>query len=201
MYLQRIKVRPWEQLFGELRNICLSHDPNIFPYRNATFEVRLAHPRNFQPSASYVLRSELRFVALLLDQMAQRLGNMEAIDTLLEYENEFGEHWRMIPPIVEYTDFGEWMILDGEHRSFIADMRGVKIPMLFISGVDVRAPYVCTPLPQGWEGVKILDTVPATALKRICRKGLNDTEETKHYFRRDLSAFGSLGIRTPDSPI
>lgn len=197
MYLQTIKTRTHRRLFEELRKVRLLHDPNILPYQDAKLEIRCVHPRDFQPSALYLLRSELRFLALLMDEMVQKVGNMAKMNSLLEYDDEFGEHWRMIPPVVEYTDFGEWMILDGEHRSFIADMRSVKIPMLFISGVNPRAPYPCKVLPQGWESVGVCDAVPK--FKRFPREGLNDTEETKYHFRRDLSAFGSQGIRPSNS--
>lgn len=199
MYIQKAVRHPQPELFDQLRKVHLIGQPHILPYVNAKFEVRLASPKDFQPSALYVLQLELSFLSLLLDQLSAKLGGIRKLDTLLEYTDEFGMTYRMIPPLVEYTDFGQWMVLDGEHRSFIASHRGVKIPMLFVSGVDLAAPYPCTPLPEGWASVTVHDTVPV--FKRYSRAGLNDTPQTALNLHRDLSAFGSKGVRKPHSPI
>lgn len=197
MYIKKINRLPQEKLFEELRRVPLLGQPDVFPYANAEFEIRMADPAELQPSAFYVLRLELSFLALLLDQLSHRLGGVEKLNTLLEYEDEFGYINRMIPPVVELTDFGAWMILDGEHRSFIAMERGVKIPMLFIK--NVGAQYPCLFLPGGWRSVNIVEKVPG--FKRLRRKGLNDTPETEYHLHRDLRNFGSRGTRKPHSPI
>lgn len=197
MYLKKVKRIKPEQLFKKLREVPLLNQPNILPYKDAEFEIRLARPGDLKPSAFYILRLELGFLALLLDELAKEVGGLERIDTLLEYESEFGFYDRMIPPVVELTDFGEWMILDGEHRSFIAMSRGVEIPMLFISNVSVH--YPCLPLPKGWGSVEIVERVPE--FKRLFRPGLNDTPETLYNLHRDLRKFGSRGVRKPLSPI
>lgn len=197
MYLHKIKRLNQRQLFEKLREVPLFGQPDILPYKEASFEIKLVDPSKLQPSAFYVLRLELSFLSLLLDELAKQLGGIKRIDTFLEYQDEFGFVNRMIPPVVELTDFGEWMILDGEHRSFIAIHRKIKIPMLFISGVTI--PYPCLPLPKKWESVEILEKVPE--FKRLRRKGLNDTPETEYKLHRDLRNFGSKGTRKPLSPI
>ena len=197
MHLKKVNRFSQEQLFERLRQVSLLNQPDKLPYAEADFEIKLAKPQDLQPSAFYVLRFELGFLALLLDELARKVGGLENIDTLLEYQNEFGFWDRMIPPVVELTDFGEWMILDGEHRSFIAIHRKIEIPMLFIK--NVKYPYPCLPLPKKWESVKIVDKVPE--FKRLYRRGLNDTPETRYCLHRDLRKFGSRGTRKPLSPI
>lgn len=197
MYLHKIKRLNQEQLFQELKSVPLLGRPDIFPYAKANFEIRLADPATLQPSAFYVLKFELSFLSLLLDELSEFLSGIDRLDTLLEYQDEYGFVHRMIPPVVELTDFGKWMILDGEHRSFIAKNRNIKIPMLFISNIQI--PYPCLLLPEGWKSVNIVDKVPVH--KRLRRPGLNDTPETEYSLHRDLRKFGSKGTRKPLSPI
>lgn len=198
MYIRHVERLSQEQLFEELREVrCMGNNTHVRPYQDAHFEIRMVKPGDFQPSALYVLRLELSFLSLLMDQLAGHVGGIENIDTLLEYEDEYGQVTRMIPPVVELTDFGHWMILDGEHRSFIARHRDIEIPMLFIS--QITAPYPCMPLPEGWRSVDIKEVVPI--LKRYRREGLNDTPGTELDLHRDLRPFGSRGTRKPLSPI
>ena len=198
MYLKRVKRFSQEDLFRQLREVrCMGNNRHLKPYENANFEIRLARPDDYEPSALYVLRWELGFLGLLLDELLLRVGGFENIDTLVEYEDEYGHVTRMIPPIVEYTDFGAWIILDGEHRSFIARHRRMSIPMLFIDNVSV--PYPCTPLSDSWNSVEITERVPI--LKRYRRSGLNDTQENEKDLHRNLSSFGSQGTRKPHSPV
>ena len=153
MYLKKVKRFGQEQLFEKLRQVPLLNQENKRPYADSDFEIKLARPQDFHPSTFYVLRSKLGFLALLMDELARQVGGpkkgFKKIDTLLEYQDEFGFWEKMIPPVVELTDFGEWMILDGEHRSFIAMHRKIEIPMLFIK--NVRYPYPCLPLPREME--------------------------------------------------
>lgn len=197
MFLKKINKSSQEQLFEKLRKVPLLNQPDRLPYAQAKFEIKLVRPKDLQPSAFYVLRHELTFLALLMDELARNVGGIEKIDALLEYQDEFGYWDRMMPPVVELTDFGEWMILDGEHRSFITKWRKTEIPMLFIQ--NVKHPYPCLPLPRNWRSVKIVEKVPVH--KRLYREGLNDTPETKYNLHRDLSKFGSRGTRKPLSPI
>lgn len=198
MYITKVKRFPQDVFFEELQGVTLVGRPDVFPYKDAKFEIRWESPANVQPSALYVLRQNLRFLSLLLDDLSWHLGEGGHPDTLIEYEDEFGESEVMIPPIVELTDFGEWMILDGQHRSFITRHRiamhgGVTQPMLFISGVSVPFPY--SPLPEGWTSVDVTDQVPE--IKRVYRPGISDTPEAESNFRRDLRRFGSRGFRPP----
>jgi len=196
MYIAKVKRFLQDELFEKLRDVPLVGRPDVFPYRDAKFEIRWESPANVQPSALYVLRQNLRFITLLLDNLSWHIGESGHPDSLIEYEDEYGDYEVMIPPIVELTDFGEWMILDGQHRSFItrhriATHRGTAQPMLFISDVSVPFPY--NSLPASWESVEIVDQVPKT--KRIYRPGISDTPEAEQNHRRDLRLLGSRGFR------
>lgn len=199
MYFKKIKRVEQEELFEKLRKVSLVGQPDKLPYKNANFEIKSANPAELHPSAFYILRLELCFLSLLLNELSNQINGIENINTLLEYQNEFGLWDRIIPPVVELTDFGEWMILDGEHRSFITMYRKTTIPMLFIS--NVKYPYPCLPLPKEWDSIEIVEKVPSHRRKRLYRPGINDTDETQFCLHRDLSKFGSRGIRRPLSPI
>ena len=111
MYIRHVERLSQEQLFEELREVrCMGNNVHVRPYRDAHFEIQMAEPGDFQPSALYVLSLELSFLSLLMDQLADHVGGIENIDTLLEYEDEYKRVTRMIPPVVELTDFGQWMI-------------------------------------------------------------------------------------------
>jgi len=192
-----IKKISQDEFFERLKKVSLLNQSGKLPYAEARFEINLARPSELQPSTLYVLKSKLSFLAFLLDELSRHLNGIEKIDTLIEYQNEFGFWNQIIPPVVELTDFGEWMILDGEHRSFIAMQRKIEIPMLFIK--NVTYPYPCLSFPGRWNSVKIVERTPEH--KRILRKGLNDTPETRYSLHRDLRKFGSKGTRKPLSPI
>jgi hypothetical protein len=188
------KRYPRELLFSALRNVRLmGNNRDTFPYEHATFEVKMTSPSDLQPSAFYVLKEGLSFISHLTEILSEQLGGVERLDTLVEYVDGHGNTHRMIPPVVERTDFHEWMILDGIHRSYLALVREQSIPMLFVKNVTV--PYPCLPLPNGWESVELADRVPA--IKRLVRSGFNDTAETYHDLHRDLREFGSMGSRPP----
>ena len=198
MYITKVKRFPQEVLFEELRGVPLVGRPDVFPYRDAKFEIRWESPANVQPSALYVVRQNLRFLSLLLDDLSWHLEEGGNPDTLIEYEDEFGEREVMTPPIVELTDFGEWMIADGQHRSFItrhriAMHRGGTQPMLFISNVSVPFPYFT--LEKGWESVEVVDEIPR--VKRVYRPEITGTDNIVKNFYRDLRRFGSRGFRPP----
>lgn len=197
MHLKNIKRFSQEQLFEKLRQITLLDQKDKLPYANADFEIRFVNPQDFQPSTFYILRQRLNLLISLMDKLNRKQAELEKLDTLLEYQDEFDFCYRMIPPVVELTDFGQWMILDGEHRSFIAIQRHTKISMLFIKNVSYF--YPCLPLPEGWKSVRIVDRVPS--LKRLYRKGLNDTPETRYSLHRNLEYFGSQRTRKPFSVI
>lgn len=191
MYFKKIEILTQRQLFEELRGVTLFGKKDKLPYLDAEFEIKTVQPQDLQPSSFYVLKQRLNFLALLVDELIREKKELEKIDTILEYKDEFDHQHRIIPPIVELTDFKKWMILDGEHRIYIAMERHVEITVLFIR--NVKYPYPCLPLPNGWKSVKIVETVPK--VKRLYRPGLNDTEQTHYTLHRDLDRFGSQGTR------
>lgn len=194
MYFNKINKERKEKLFEELRKVPLLKNSKVHLYENATFEIKVADPADYHPSAFYILKRNLTNISVLTKVLVKEVGSL---DTLIEYQDKSGIFWRMIPPIVELADFKKWMVLDGAHRCYNAIMNNEKIPMLFVS--NVGAPYLCLPLPKKWESVKILEKVPSNRDKRIFRPGINDSDETRYDLHRNLGQFGSLGNRTPNS--
>ena len=191
MYIKKIKRIRRDSFIKKLRNVTLYNNPDILPYKDAEIEIVISDPSCFEPSTFYVLRDGLKFVSLLTDRIASKLGDYAKINTLVEYEDEFGDVNFIAPPIIEYSDFGKWMILDGLHRCFIARHRKLSIPVALVSNATI--PYPNLALPSGWKSVYIADKTPD--VKRILRSGLNDLPQTRYNLHRNLSVLGSRGSR------
>jgi len=133
--------------------------PGNGPYQWANIEYRLVDPNKVKPTATYVLRKNLRKIEELKEQL--RKNNFDIFDLngiLRTGENEF-----IGPPFLEVWNerpyCGIPVVVDGAHRLWEARKKpGTKIGCIVISG------YIHHMLPMlpldGWDIVKECDEVP-----------------------------------------
>lgn len=105
-----------------------------------------------------LLTSELRPLTRYLEQFKQaRLARVEVLRQVCKMPASFrvaGSSWPIIgPPIVEQQRSGDFVILDGTHRSFDAMSRGRdRIAALVVSNVDAELPAIPV---SSWDDVRI----------------------------------------------
>ena len=178
----------------------------IYVYEEADISVRRIHVNDVNPTTFYLLRDNIDFQRSL-----RRVLLEQGIDTLqltraYNIENEKGEVWTLMPPIIEVTQRdviyfprdGEIMyndivglqipiINDGAHRVSLARENGGLFTAIYITNVNKEFPFYAHPNP--WERVKIVDSVPS-------KKG-----DKKYYSREDCYSlyrdFGILGCGAP----
>lgn len=209
----------WLSLEMKLRKVPLLGDKNLLPYMNAHITVRRCNINELRPTSRYVLRSQIeqhnKVQTNLLSQYRLSLFDLLGMIEYLQNDDKFN----LIPAIIEtYYEAAEKavvsVIVDGLHRVWLARQLGLKeIWLIEISEIPDDFPLV--PLPLSWEDVKLVDVVPPTHEKRKFRfpsfesfpnvSKLTQVPITSdnylYFFYRDLSLFGSSGIRSSSDNI
>ncbi len=207
------ETETWSQLETRLRHVGLLGDPHLKPYAQATIESRVINSDDVWPVARYILTDHLETQRFLHWAFEQEQG----IDTLHQEDDQSrilftlegeAEEWALIPPIIEESPLdGKPLLVDGEHRFFLARELGVPIKVIWISQVPKQFPIVATPID--WSEVKAYDEVPDTSKKRDYRyptldsfpdisvvSDVNITQENfLYFFFRDLAPVCTSGVR------
>lgn len=208
-----VETQTFEQLSAMLRQTTLMGDAKQHPYRDANIELRTIETTYVKPLSRYVLRNHLetqRFLnwgfeeehdieTLSLDDHSARV--------VFQLEGE-QEEWALIPPIIEVSPLDNIPVLiDGEHRFFLARELDVPIQVVWIENVPEKYPVVALPLE--WNEVEQFDEVPPTFNKRDYRfptlesmpdiSSFSDVRLTSenylYFFFRDLSPVCTSGVR------
>ncbi len=204
----------WDQYFNKIRTIKLLGDKSIQPYKNAEICSRIIKPTEVYPIAKYVLNKQIN----IQKKLAQYLKKEHQIDIfdlndhqpMLEFSMQGEKNdWVMSPPIIEVSvlDDNKPVLVDGEHRFYVAKKKNIPIRVVWIEKVPAHLPVVARPLK--WSDIKEYDQVPSTFKKRIYRyptldsfpdiSDFSDVEITAenylYFFYRDLSPICSSGIR------
>jgi len=154
---------PWKDLEEEVRNVPLLEQRDgetIYPYAEATIKLRKFAFHEVRPSSLYVLSANLALQRSLFIELG-KLG----IDPLnlkgrVVLHDTTGGAISMIPPIVEETPEDGKYILDGLHRTYLGKAMGRTVFWgIHITGIREDCPAAAR--PNGWEDIKIWDSVPA----------------------------------------
>ncbi len=211
-----LKIKQTEnfsQVCERLRQVSLVGDPAQKPYAQAEFSLREVSAAEVFPLSRYILTDHLdtqRYLHWAFEQ-EHNLNTLhqedERLRILFTLEGSADE-WALIPPIVEESKLdGKPLLVDGEHRFFLAKELGVPIRVIWISHVPTHYPVVATPI--SWSEVKEYAAVPPLAEKRDYRyPTLADFPDISpfsaaqvtadnylYFFFRDLSPVCTSGVR------
>jgi hypothetical protein len=211
------QTEEWPQLEQRLREVGLLGDPQLKPYAQAVIDSKVISTDQVWPVSRYILKDHLETQRFLhwafenehsLDTLHQEDGQARIVFKL---EGE-AEEWALIPPIIEESPIdGKPLLVDGEHRFFLARELGVPIRVIWISRVPAQFPVVATPIE--WSEVELHDEVPDTSKKRDYRfpklenfpdiSGFSSAEITAknflYFFYRDLTPVCTSGVRRQGS--
>lgn len=211
-FIEIIRVYPWEELEGILRQVKLKGDPTLFPYVTARIESQAFRIEEVYPLSLYVLSDSVQLHRELRELfLANYALDLLDLSGIIEFRTEEGEHL-ISPPLVEISkpDGDKPLLVDGINRFLLAREVGVpRVRSIVIAGVPDHFPLV--PLPSRWDEVCVHETVPPEIEKRRFRFPDLDLfpdiswfsevevtgENSRYFFYRDLSPLGSSGIRKP----
>ncbi len=208
--LEIIRVHPWEELEGILRQVRLKGDPTLLPYVTARIESQFLNVEDVHPLSLYALSDQIDLTRKLRELfLARYASDLLYLSGIVEFEID-GENHLISPPLVEKSkiDDGKNLLVDGIHRHLLAREVGFPgVRSIVISETPDHFPLV--PLPLEWDDVEIFSSVPKETAKRHFRFSERDSfpdispfsdvkvndDNYLYFFYRDLSRLGSSGIR------
>lgn len=208
--LEIVKVHPWEELVGKLRQVHLTGDSTLFPYVSSRIESHSLKVDGVYPLSFYALSGQIELTRKLRELfLATYALDLLDLSGTIQFRLN-GEDHIISPPLVEISrsDNNVRSLVDGIHRFLLAKDIGARgVRSVVISEVPDHFPLL--PLPLEWEEVKACDAVPEKSQKRRFRfpdltsfpdiSKFSDVEVTEenylYFFYRDFSDFGSSGIR------
>lgn len=211
--IQVKETKDWSKFVTALRTVTLLGDRSVLPYQDAQISTRVILPHEVEPISKYVITSHLetqqRLRELLLIEQDIDLLDLRDNHTHVGFtvSGESGE-WYMSPPIVEFSVADQKpVLLDGEHRFFMAQQLQLPIRVVWIEQVPDQVPVVGKPIP--WKEVKQYDVVPDVSQKRSYRfptlsefpdissfSAVHVTPENYlYFFYRDLSPVCTSAVR------
>jgi len=183
-----LEIEPKLQLVEAVRNT-RTLDGGFPLYENAEISIREFDPNDLYPTAKYVLRSNLQFVA----SMREEILTDDSVDIFMLDQIYVNSIYVVAPPVVEMSD-GVPAIVDGLHRCTLARSLGKPVSVIFVDGVDPTYPIISTPV--GWSEIIEYSQKPEVAeLLRNVRPGIRDEGGSLRRFYRDFSYLGSAGRR------
>jgi len=201
------------QVQERLRQVALIGDSTQKPYAAAQISTKIVTPAAVWPLSRYVLSNHLETQRYLHWAFEQEHSidtfhqEDDALRLVFKLEGEADE-WALVPPIVEESPVdGKPLLVDGEHRFFLAREMGLPIRVIWISQVPQQYPVVATPVE--WSEVKEFSEVPSLAEKREYRfpslaafpditsfsNQKIDQNNFLYFFFRDLSPVCTSGVR------
>lgn len=211
--VQLLRQESWPELETQLRDVSLLGDPSQKPYQNAKLELKTISTDEVWPVARYILEDHLE-VQRFLHSVFMAEHGIDTLDleddqtrVLFHLDGE-PEEWALIPPIVEESSVdGKPLLVDGEHRFFLARELGVPIKVIWVSHVPEIYPVVATPIE--WNEVELQAEVPDISLKRKYRypklsdfpdissfSNIKITQDNYlYFFFRDLTPVCTSGVR------
>jgi hypothetical protein len=177
-----------KEVEAAMRNVHLSSNPDIHPYRNA--KISFSDSDSLLPSAFYVLQSRIEFVQELRRELLKVDIDIFAFQGGLKISIDDGPAYMLVPPIIEMTPEGNAIILDGIHRCYCARELGSPIRVIEIHDVDPEWPAYAKANPNGWDDLHICNVVP---LEKKVYRNIPERNLTYRDLYRDLP--GTTGIR------
>ncbi len=183
-----LEIEPKLQLIEAVRNT-RTLDGGFPLYENAEISIRVFDPNDLYPTAKYVLKNNLQFVASMRDEIL----STDSVDIFMLDQIYVNSIYIVAPPVVEMSD-GVPAIVDGLHRCTLARNLGKLVSVIFVDGVDPKYPIISTPV--SWDEIVEYSQKPEVAeLLRNVRPGIRDEGGSLRRFYRDFSYLGSAGRR------
>ncbi|OGG08652.1 hypothetical protein A2154_00800 [Candidatus Gottesmanbacteria bacterium RBG_16_43_7] len=213
-FLSVISSRLWDDFISALKSVTLVGDPTLLPYINSRISSRIVRVSDIKPISLYILRSKLQIQNKLYHKLLQNFqidifnldGGFPEITFRLTGQKGI---WRMAPPIVEISaaDNNQPVLLDGEHRFYLAQQLNKPVRVIWIENVNPNYPVVS--LPGDWSQIRQYSQIPPRSRKRRFRyQSLADVPDIskfsdvvlthknfQYFFYRDLNPICTSGIR------
>ena len=182
MNIKILSRTPWSELEKKIREVPLIKPDDggnqIFVYEKANINLRQLPVEEINPASFYVVKKNLEFQQELRDYLLKE-HNIDSLqlNEALEIENESGEIWTLMPPVVEMMketarfdndrgdieyDHSEKITMpvlnDGLHRVYTAKQLGVDPTVIVISSLPDEHPFYA--YPNSWDKVQVFDDVP-----------------------------------------
>ncbi|MFZ2560033.1 MAG: hypothetical protein WAW91_00115 [Candidatus Nanoperiomorbaceae bacterium] len=166
-----------EDSFRRLTNV----SDERHPYINAhSISIESVSVDDVRPTQLYIYNPALERQKRLRDSMGSLGIDTLAMTGRYEFSDSNGHHV-IIPPVIEMTDDGEKLIVDGTHRTFLARQLGLAvIKVILIDGVDKTAPPFGE--PARWDEVRQYDS-----LEGVQKRRSKFPREDKGKYYRDFS--------------
>lgn len=179
-------VVDWHTLEQNVRETTLLEQRNgetVYPYENATIQLKNINYRDVSPTSLYVLRKNLAIQAQIAVALFEEGYDPLELDGGLLISGIDDSVQRLVPPIVEETALDGQYVLDGAHRAYrgYLDKDRDSFVAIHVSGIHPDTPAYAS--PNRWDEIKELDNVP------------QDPAEKKHYrdgYRGLYRNFGPL---------
>ena len=163
------------ELLERLRRTPLRGFDGAKPYAHASLELVTVDTDALAPAQRYVLAGSVQRALDLRDALFVHGVDLFVLDggALIATNNAPDQPIPVSPPVVEESHEPDgrtvWIINDGLHRVFAARSLGLPITVVRISGVPRKYPYYALALPDGWDGVRVLDELPEVFQKKQYR--------------------------------
>lgn len=197
-----------DDMLTAMRDVSILGDRSIKPYAESPMTIGPVQISDLVPLSRYVLQGQLHMIQSLQRNFLAAGQDLWKLRGLMEWSIGSDRH-TVGPPVVEVTDDGQNLLVDGAHRVWTARSEGVtEINCVTIRQVSL--PLVT--LPCDWKEVVSYapGSVPAEEDKRHFRyqhpdevrreysgnSELVTDENFRYFFFRDLRFLGSSGVRS-----
>lgn len=154
-----IEAMPKDTLDTLLRNVRLNGDPEIKPYKDANIKVFRIDPAGLYIGQTFVQEEKLLgfmsgFPRVLSGFCSAGISKLYPFIAYGEFMSQPAISF-YIPPIAESYN-GNYVILDGIHRSYLTKQAGTTMTYVVIEKKDNELPFN----PAKWEDVKLVKDKP-----------------------------------------
>lgn len=193
MKLMKVEKHSGQELFNKLKRVSLLNDPNYFPYKECFISLEKIKISSFMPVQNYIWTKSLEKIKLLKWALLGHdidIFNLDGYVSLyLEGENEPID---LLPPVVEESIEKDGtvvnLVCDGMHRVYMARLEWVIPQVVFIRGIPKQCPYYAYPIPNSWDGINVVETIPDEFKKKWHR-----IKEHRNLYRNFNSQFCNVG--------
>ncbi|MCG6552794.1 MAG: hypothetical protein L7F77_10735 [Candidatus Magnetominusculus sp. LBB02] len=182
-----------EDLIEKLKGLSMLPALEIRPYTDAFISLETISTDYLHPAQYYILQNELNKVRNLRWALREHKIDLFNLNGYVKIQlDDSDEPIDVLPPVVEESieNNGKVVCLinDGMHRLFLSRLEWVIPQVVYVRGVPKNLPYYAYPIPQGWEKVNIVESLPENTLKKWHR-----IENYKTLYRNFNSVFENVG--------
>lgn len=162
------------KLVSSLRRVRLRGFDGALAYSNAQIElVEGLDPGLVAPAQNYVLRENVERVGELRTTLREwGIDPLRMTGGACLRTTDDPTTITLLPPVIEESVEPDGrtclLVSDGLHRLFFAYSHDIAVSAVVVRGAS--HPYYAFPLPEGWNGVKLLESLPAAYQKKVYRQ-------------------------------